>query len=658
MQTALQPSNPAEARDVLSGPPSSFVRQSWLEGGVAILDSSGCVVAVNEPLSHWLGRPESELVGQSFWETLGMISSDWKKSLLQISQSASPFERLNLKLSSPHAQSSQWFTLETARSQGNCFVRISSILPPLAELENSASQEHLGNEAAQRQTYVRLLGAEARLDGLTRRWPCVIFSQRPDFSMQFVSPNIEALTGIPAADWSGPTQRFWKVVYELDAAELQQQFKRAAQDGVDITNTYRIRHAVSGHVAYILEHRHPTISQNGLLLGYEVIWLDITRQTVAEKRLSSAAWKQTLAELTLGMAHDFRNIMAGIHSLSESFLLQIEERSPFKEGLTLIKNNSLQASQLVKRMINLHLGQTGERNYQDLNEITTDVAELVGKILPRHIRVETELAADSLPVYVDVVELRQVVINLLLNAADAMPQGGVLTLLTSRHADLPQLKNAKGTVLRLPCVCLTIEDTGCGIPERHLSSIFDPFFTTKSKGSGLGLYNARIALEKHQGAISVESKEGIGTSFHVWLPMADFSESDRDTATAQQQREAHRSILLLGQPGDTLDRTAEFLRSHNHPIVTAVASDSLPELLHSSDYHFAGAVLLAEPNAPNLYSMLAAVRQQTKGMKVALKLAGCNLDDLDSRVAEGVDLVLNSDVSHADVLRKLESFLR
>ena len=361
---------------------------------MAILDATGCVLSVNEPFSHWLERTQTELVGQIFWETLGTISSDWKESLIQVSQSASPFDRLNLKLASLDSQSSQWFILETARHQGNCFVRLNSILPPLSELEETVWDEHLGNESARRETYMRLLRAEAQLEGLMRRWPCVIFSQRPDLSLQFVSPNIEELTGIPVTSWSSQSQHFWQVVHELDAVELQQQFKRAVRTGMDITNTYRIRHAVTGRVAYILEHRHPTISQNGLLLGYEVVWLDVTRQTIAEKRLSTAAWKETLAVLTLGMAHDFRNIMAGIHSLSESFLSQVDERHPFREGLSLIKNNSMQASQLVKRMINLHLGQTGERNYHDLNDIATDLVELVSKILPRRIRVGTELAAE------------------------------------------------------------------------------------------------------------------------------------------------------------------------------------------------------------------------------------------------------------------------
>src|SRR5580658_6747689 len=99
-------------------------------------------------------------------------------------------------------------------------------------------------------------------------WPCVIFSQRPDFSLQFASPNIKELTGLTAADWCSHRDRFWEVVHESDAADLRQQIKRAAQSNSPVTNTYRIRHALTGRVAYILEHRQPIANPPGLLLGY------------------------------------------------------------------------------------------------------------------------------------------------------------------------------------------------------------------------------------------------------------------------------------------------------------------------------------------------------------------------------------------------------
>src|SRR5579871_4626574 len=118
--------------------PASVMPRSWLEGGTAVLDAKGRVLAINEPLSHWLERTQTELIGQAFWEILGTISLNWKESLAQISQGTSEFGRVSLKLVTPESQASQWFTLETARHQETCYVRLNSILPPLAEFEESA----------------------------------------------------------------------------------------------------------------------------------------------------------------------------------------------------------------------------------------------------------------------------------------------------------------------------------------------------------------------------------------------------------------------------------------------------------------------------------------------------------------------------------------
>jgi PAS domain S-box-containing protein len=636
------------------------VPKSWLEGGVAVLDGGGKMIELNEPLSNWLERARAELLGVSLWETLGRLCADWKPILAGLGAGRAGFDHANLKLTPPGAEGTanpaQWFTLEIARGGNTSYVRLNSALPPLAELEEAFWDEHLRSDSARREMFVRLLRAEARLEGLMRRWPCVIFSQRPDFSVQFISPNIEELTGISGSQCMDQPQWFWRLVHEMDTAELEQQFKRCVQNRAPITNTYRIRHALTGRVAYIMEHRQPAISKNGLLLGYEVVWLDVTRQTIAEKRLSTAAWKETLAVLTLGMAHDFTNIIAGIHSLSESFLTDMAQDHPFREGLGLIKNNSLQASQLVKRMVHLHVGQTGERGYHSLNDVTSDLVDLVKKILPRRIRTSTDLSPKQLAVYLDVVEFRQVVINLILNAADAMPNGGALTLHTSRHARLPELRNFKGVLPRLPCVCLTIEDTGSGIKERHLASIFDPFFTTKAKGSGLGLYNARIAIEKHQGAISVTSEDGVGTKFCLWLPEADFTESQHASDEAKRQRRARKCLLLLGQPGEMREKTAELLRSHEFQVVVAAATDNLSELLDSPDYHFDGILLLVEAHDATLASLPSDVRQQKKDIKIAAKLAGCNQDDVDGRLLAKVDLLLNSDLAEADMLDRLRTF--
>jgi signal transduction histidine kinase len=658
VRTELQPSGPA-AGSPLSPPLPDFSWPSdWLDSGMAILDTADGVEQVNESLSQWLELPRAQISGRNFWEIIEARAPQWRESLALARQNRDPFVRLNLKLSRNDPPEAQWFGLELARNSAGVFVRLNSILPPLSEMEEGAWDEHLRSSPERREMFVRMLRAEAHLDRLLRRWPCVVFSQRPDFSMTFASPNIESLTGVTAADWLRPAARFWELAHDLDAEEWRQQVTRAVQTRSSTAGTYRLRHALTGRVAYVLEHRQPVFSQNGLLLGYEVVWQDVTRQAVAEKRLSAAAWKETLAVLTLGMAHDFRNIMAGIHSLSESFLARADGQNPFREGLTLIRQNSLQASQLVQRMISLHLGQPGERAYHDLNEIARDLAGLVGKIVSRRIQVETELAAGQLPIHADLVELRQTIINLMLNAADAMPAGGRLVLRTSLHQQMPAVPHLLGVPPRLPCVCLAVVDTGCGIPERHLVSIFEPFFTTKTKGTGLGLYNARIAIENHRGAISVDSKEGAGTSFRLWLPQADFSEAEAGAVASPPDRVQRLCVLLLGRRGGMLDQTAEFLRSNNYEIVTAHSPEQLATLLQPAEHRVAGILLLAEPKDALAGEFLTEARRLRRYARIALKPAGCNPDELDGQLLKGADLLLSPDLPETDVLSRLQSFLR
>ena len=511
--------------DLLASP--SAEPAAWLENGQAILDCSGRITEINESLSQWLDQTDGSLAGRSLWTLLEERCPEWRQRLESLRARKETFSSIELKLPTEPAQPARWFRLDLANHVAGCFARFHSMLPPLPELEEGSWDQQLRNAFARREMFLRLLRAEAQLKSLTERWPGVIFSQRADFSFRFVSPQIEALTGVSIAEWQSKPHLFWHIIHEGDMDEFRQQLERVRQSGQTLTVTYRVRHAKTGRVAYVMEHRQSHVSRGGLLLGYEGVWLDVTRQTLAEKRLSSAAWKETLSVLTMGLAHDFGNVMAGIHALSETFLDQAGDKAELNEGLTLIKKNTRQASQLVHRIINLHQGRTGETNYHNLNEITADLADMVRKIIPRRLELVFQLATEALPVYLDVVELRQVVINLVLNAIDAMPQTGCLTLRTSGFATLPSIENFQGALPRVPVACLSVQDNGCGIKPSQLPNIFDAFFTTKpaNKGSGLGLYNARLFIEKHRGAISVETKEGSGSTFHLWLAQADFTEA-------------------------------------------------------------------------------------------------------------------------------------
>jgi signal transduction histidine kinase len=629
--------------------------REWLEGGRAVLDAEGRIEAMDEGLAGWLGL-EGGGGGVSFWRALREVEPSWEEPLRRLEGGGGTFEALDLDSAGEDGRRS-WYRLEVARHAGGCHVRLGSILPPSAELSEGGGGRHLEGGAAGRELYVRLLRAETQLEKLSRHWPGVIFSQHPDFSFSHVTGRIEELTGLTPEQWRQQPRRFWEVVHEGDAVEFQHQVAQAARAGQALTTTFRVRNLVSGRMSYVLEHRQPLVSRGQLVLGYEGVWLDVTRQTLAEKRLTSAAWKETLAVVTMGLAHDFSNVMAGIHSLSESFHKELEESHPFWEGMGLIKKSALQASQLVHRIVNLHLGKPGERNYHDLNQIVGELLELVRKVIPRRIEVVMELSKEPIPIYVDAFEFRQVIINLALNASDAMPERGRLLFRTASIAEPPKGARLKGVISRFPCAVLSVEDNGCGIRPGHLDLIFDPFFTTKSgsKGSGLGLYNACLFAEKHQGAIGVDSEPGRGSAFHVCVPVADFSESERERDRSTPQKRV--GVLVCGTEGVLLEAEAELLRVNGFQVATAESPNRVLEILVAREYDYQGVLLQMDSDELPMELHVAAWRRARPGLKVILRPVGRTGDELDAGIVKLADQVLTTELSQVDMLAKLRRTL-
>lgn len=624
--------------------------REWLENGRAILDADGLVVEVEESFAQWIGSSIIAMVGELLPE---LLENEWPTCARQVQNllnSSSSF------LAATVDESGVWYQLQLVSVGKARVFSMSSTLPPRSELEEGSWSDYLHSEGSQRVMLARLLSAEAQLQKLGDRWPGVLFSQRSDFSFQFVSARIEELTGYPVEQWKREPQLFWDVVHDSDARELQEQIKRAARDRLPMTTTYRIRHARTGRIAYILEHRLASVTRGGLVLGYEGAWLDITRQTIAENRLSNAAWKETLAVVTMGLAHDFSNIMAGILSLSETFQMEFHKDDPAQEGLRLIQRNSIQANQLVQRIIKLHHGKAGERTYHDFNKLVEEILELIQKITPRRIQVKIQLEAESIPVYLDAVEFQQVFINLAINAVDAMPNSGTLTFRTSLHSGIPEVRQVHGVLPRMPCVCLSVQDTGSGIPERYRSAIFDPFFTTKSmnKGSGLGLYNAQLFCEKHQGGISVESEEKIGTTFRLWLPMADFHEGETDRALSISRR---HTLLLIGLAGVSLDQTASFFREHQFYVVMARSREEAGEVLGSAEYQISGAVVQTTVAAADLSLILEDLRNAKPRFTIFLQIMGCNQDEIALPSLQAADVVLPTNAPPKSILASVRKAL-
>lgn len=274
-----------------------------------------------------------------------------------------------------------------------------------------------------------------------------------------------------------------------------------------LTSAYRIALRTHGG-----EDRVVTLSMAPLLgdsddpLSTVIIVDDVTERTELESQLRQAEKLASVGLLAAGVAHEVNTPLAGISSYVQMLRRKVPETDPRHAILEKIEKQTFRASQIVNNLLNFSRQETGEFRDVSLNAVVHDTLALAEiQLRKRNIVVTTELADDVRSVTGDPVKLQQVLMNLLLNARDAMPSGGSLKISTL------QLNGD---------TCMQVRDTGVGIADTHIDKVYDPFFTTKGvgKGTGLGLSVSYGIIQEHRGTITVDSEPGEGTTFRVSLP--------------------------------------------------------------------------------------------------------------------------------------------
>lgn len=271
-----------------------------------------------------------------------------------------------------------------------------------------------------------------------------------------------------------------------------------------------------GHRRWLHIAAHP-FSMLGLK-GVFVIVTEETKQVELRKALERLQHIEEIGILAGGMAHDFNNVLS---TVSENMALALsDENVPYvtcsrlREMQAAVKNGAA----LCRRLTQYSRAKTPQISPVGINEVVRAALELVHPLFRRRVREKTRLAEGLPALEADFAKLEQVVVNLLINAIDAMPNGGELAIRTQLVSGAPPAKKSGK-----PFVLLTIADTGIGIPRHLHENIFEPFFTTKpsGKGTGLGLSNSRAIVLQHHGHIKFESTPGAGTRFSVYLPVKE-----------------------------------------------------------------------------------------------------------------------------------------
>ena len=252
---------------------------------------------------------------------------------------------------------------------------------------------------------------------------------------------------------------------------------------------------------------------------------DITQRRAAEEQLIQAQKMESLGQLTGGIAHDFNNMLTVITGTIEILADGVKDIPHLASITKLISDAADRGANLTASLLAFARKQPLQPAEIDVNELIGEAVRLLSPILGKHIEVETALSGDAWPAFVDRSQLSAALVNLAINARDAMANGGKLTIATGNFTlGVPEAM-ARGVERAGDYVAIEVSDTGTGIPQADLDRIFDPFFSTKEvgRGTGLGLSMVFGFAKQSGGSVDVRSEEGSGTTFRIYLPKADTS---------------------------------------------------------------------------------------------------------------------------------------
>ena len=364
-----------------------------------------------------------------------------------------------------------------------------------------------------------LLRSREWLDSLVHSVDGIVWeSDAETFQFTFVSQRAERLLGYPVERWlSEPT--FWRDhLHPDDRDRAVALCTEAAADARDHELEYRMIAADGG--VFWLRDIVTVVVEDGRPAKLRGLMVDITRQVQLEEQLRQSQKLDAIGQLAGGVAHDFNNILMAITMQAEMAGMAPGLSPETQQYLDDIRAQAHRAASLTRQLLTFSRRQVMQSGPLDVNEAVTNLSKMLRRILGADVKLTLALHPAALMVRADPGMLDQVLMNLVVNARDAMPTGGLLTIATATILIREGDPRATAGVAAGPFVVLRVIDTGSGISAEHLRHVFEPFFTTKEtgKGTGLGLATVFGIVKQHGGMIRVISEVGRGTTFEILLP--------------------------------------------------------------------------------------------------------------------------------------------
>lgn len=312
-------------------------------------------------------------------------------------------------------------------------------------------------------------------------------------------------------------------------------------------------------------------SKDGRPLRFVGTKVDVTHRKELEERLRQAQKMESVGRLAGGVAHDFNNHLTVIEGYSEMLLSQLPEGSPYLTHVTEIRNAGQRAGMLTRQLLTFSRQQSPDTRPLNLNDVVRDLEKMLRRLIRSDIEFTTVLAPDLQTVRADATQIQQVLMNLVVNARDAMQNGGKLIIESSNEVLTEAYSSGQQPVRPGAYVLLTVSDTGCGMDEETMRQIFEPFFTTKpsGEGTGLGLCTVFSIVQQLGGWIWPYSEPGKGSTFKVYLPVDGQPDEPAERPSRPAETAGTETILIAEDHDQVRGFSESVLRALGYEVLTA-----------------------------------------------------------------------------------------
>lgn len=501
--------------------------------------------------------------------------------------------------------------------------------------------ESLGRWLKSKQTQDALRESETRYRDLTESLEQVIYRADPDtFETTFVNPAVERVYGYTVEEWLGDPKLWERTVHSEDRERVLAAFEEMGEKAKPGKLQYRITRK-DGVVRWVEDRVSWKRDKEGTPVAVTGVVSDITERKELEQKVRQRAKLAAVGQLAGGIAHDFNNILASVLLYAQMGLSRPDLPSGVRDALETIQEESRRGADLVDQILDFSRRSMMDTDTVRLVELVEDALSFLHRTIPEDIQLHTDLTSRPVRIEADANRIRQALINLTLNARDAMPGGGQLRIQVER---LDLGPDAERPVADMPAgrwACLSISDTGTGMTEEIKEQIFEPFFTTKEEGKGTGLGLAQVygIVKQHDGHIEVQTAAGKGSTFNVYLPLVEYKRERDDEKPKKQRLPGRGETIMVVEDADRLRRAVRAgLESLNYEVLTAINGHEALKAISCDDIDLVLTdVVMPEMRGEELLRELRARRPNLK--TVAMTGYAVETDDESLKDAGFTDVI-------------------